>query len=48
MDASTTTFKKAVCGVKYRKASWVCFITNSLSQLSGIDAINVYANRLLV
>ena len=48
MDASTTTFKKAVCGRKYRKASWVCFVTMSLSQLSGIDAINVYANRLLV
>ena len=48
MDASSTTFKHAVCGRKYRRASWTCFILNCFNQLSGINAINVYANRLLV
>ena len=48
MDASTTTLKTAICGVKYRRASWTCFILNAFSQQTGIDAINVYANRLLV
>lgn len=31
MDASTTTFNDAVCGRKYRKASWVCFFLNSFN-----------------
>ena len=48
MDASSTTFVQAICGKKYRRASWTCFILNSFNQLSGINAINVYANRLLV
>ena len=48
LDASSTTFKEAVCGRKYRKASWICFIINCFNQQSGINAINVYANRLLV
>lgn len=48
MDASSTTFKQAVCGEKYRRASWTCFLLNCFNQQSGINAINVYANRLLV
>jgi len=28
MDASSTTFTQAVCGRKYRKASWICFFLN--------------------
>ena len=48
MDASSTSFRQAVCGKKYRKASWVCFFLNCFNQQSGINAINVYANRLLV
>ena len=48
MDASSTTFKQAVCGQKYRRATWTCFILNCFNQQSGINAINVYANRLLV
>ena len=47
MDASSTTFKEAVCGKKYAKASWICFILNTFNQLTGINAVNVYANRLL-
>ena len=31
MDASKTTFKQAICGRKYRRASWTCFILNTLS-----------------
>ena len=48
MDASSTTFNKAVCGRKYRRATWTCFILNCFYQQTGINAINVYANRLLV
>ena len=48
LDASSTKFKEAVCGRKYREASWNCFIMNCFNQQSGINAINVYANRLLV
>ena len=47
MDASSTTFKAAVCGPKYAKGTWVCFFINMFNQQSGINAINVYANRLL-
>ena len=47
MDASSTTFKTAVFGKKYWKASWVGFAINCFNQLSGINAVNVYANRLL-
>ena len=47
LDASSTTFKQGVCGRKYRRASWTCFILNSFNQQTGINAINVYANRLL-
>ena len=28
MDASSATFKEAICGRKYRRASWTCFILN--------------------
>ena len=48
LDASSMSFKNAVCGKKYRRASWVCFVLNCFNQQSGINAINVYANRLLV
>ena len=47
MDASSTTFRQAVCGPKYRKGSWICLILHIFNQCSGINAINVYANRLL-
>ena len=47
MDATTTTFVQAVCGRKYRKATWVAFMINFFAEMSGINAINVYTNRLL-
>ena len=47
MDATKVTFKQAACGSKYRKATWICFMINFFNQQSGINAINVYANRLL-
>ena len=47
MDASSTTFKNAVCGEKYRRATWTCFIINAFNQLTGVNAVNIYANRLL-
>ena len=47
MDSSSTTFKVALCGAKYRKATWICFILNCIAQLVGSNAINGYAKRLL-
>ena len=32
MDASSTTFKGAVCGSKYAKGTWVCFFINMFNQ----------------
>ena len=46
MDASSTTFKEAVCAKKYRKASSVAFFLNIFNQLAGINGIFVYSNRL--
>ena len=47
-DASTTTFGQAACGPKYRRSTWVCFFLTTFNAQSGIDAVNIYANRLLV
>ena len=47
-DVSTLSLKDAVCGVKYRKATWTCALLNTFMQQTGINAVNVYANRLLV
>ena len=48
MDATTTTFKDAVCGRKYAKGTWVCFFFNLFNQQSGINAVNIYAGQLLM
>ena len=47
MDATTTTFKQAVCGRKYRKATWVAIVLSMLFILTGIGAFNVYTKRML-
>ena len=47
MDASSTTFKQALCGKKYRKATWIAFWLNCFNQFSGINAINVYTKRMI-
>jgi len=47
-DAVSTTFSEAVCGKKYRGGTWFCFVFNIFNQQSGINAVNVYANSLLV
>jgi len=48
MDAQSTSLKNALCGPKYRRATWVCFFIQFFHQFSGIQAINIYANRMLV
>ena len=48
LDAASTTFKDSVCGRKYRAGTWFCFIFNTFNQQTGINAVNVYANSLLV
>lgn len=47
MDTLSINYKQAVCGHKYRKSTWVCFLLSSLNTLSGINALTMYANRLL-
>ena len=42
------SFNNAVCGEKYRKATWVCCILNIFNQQSGIGIMTVYATRLLI
>mmetsp|Transcript_11546 Transcript_11546/g.13759 ORF Transcript_11546/g.13759 Transcript_11546/m.13759 type:complete len:158 (-) Transcript_11546:115-588(-) len=48
MDAVSTTFKEALFGRKYRKGTWICLGIMMFDQQSGINAINIYANQLLV
>ena len=48
MDAASASFKEAVCGRKYRKATWVALMMNSFTQWTGINVLTVYANRLIV
>ena len=48
LDAASTSFREAVFGRKYRKASWVCFTINSFTQWTGVNVLTVYANRLIV
>ena len=40
--------KDAICGRKYRKASWICFILNAFNQLSGANGVDMYANRIML
>ena len=47
MEASSVSFKEAVCGRKYRKATWVCVGLNMFNQQTGINAVNQYAGQLL-
>ena len=47
-DVSTTTFVDAICGKKYRRASWTLFIMNTINQWTGISGITMYCNRMLV
>jgi hypothetical protein len=48
MDSSSTTFGQATCGSNYRRATWIGFTLNVFNQMSGINGIIVYVNRLLV
>ena len=47
-DVSTISFKDTVCRTKYPKATWVFALLNTFMQQTGINAVNVYAARLLV
>ena len=48
LDAVSTSVGEAVCGRKYRRSTWVSFAINCFNQYTGIGAILLYANRLLV
>ena len=47
MDATTCSFKQAVCGRKYRKATFVAIVLNVLMVLTGVGAITLYTRRML-
>ena len=40
-------FCTAVCGKKYRKSTVICLLLVVFNQWSGIDAILIYATRML-
>ena len=46
-DGSKTSLIQAMCGPSFRRATWTCFVINVFNQYSGINAIIVYANRLV-
>ena len=48
MDAASTSFQQAVCGHKYRRATWVAFMMNCFTMWTGINVLTVYANRFIV
>lgn len=41
------TLKNALCGPLYSRSTWVGFLLSCFNQLSGVNAVNIYANRLL-
>lgn len=47
-DVSSVTFSEALWGAEYWRATWVSFFINIFNQLSGINAINMFSNRLLM
>ena len=47
-EASLVTFKQAVFGAKYRKATWVCCLLNVFNQQSGIGMVSMFATRMLI
>ena len=47
-DASTIGFKDAICSPKFRKATWIGVGLFSFQQLTGINGVIPYANRLVV
>ena len=48
MDAVSTSFKDALCGKKYRRATWVCIALVIFDQMTGVTGLIIYANSLLV
>lgn len=47
MEASETTIQQVVFDRKFRRATWVCFFINCLTQLSGMNVFNQYAVRIM-
>ena len=45
---SDTGLGEVMFGKKYRRATWTCIIINSLHNLTGINAVNVYITQLLI
>ena len=48
MDAVSTSFKDAICGKKYRRATWICIGLVIFDQMTGITGLIIYVNSLLV
>ena len=47
-DTSNVSFKEAVCGPQYRRATWIGVGVFSFQQLTGISGVVPYTSRLLV
>lgn len=46
-EQETVTLMQAMCNRNYRKATWIVYIMTIFNQWTGIDALNLYSNRLL-
>ena len=46
-EATMTGFRNAIFGPKFWKASWICAILISCSQLSGIGLVTIYVYSML-
>lgn len=46
-DAAGLSFKEAVFGKTYGRASWTCFILNFFNQATGVSVICIYLTRML-
>ena len=47
LDASTTSFRQALCGSKYRRGTFITLMIMFFNQQSGFSVIVIYANQLI-
>ena len=48
LDASKVSYREALCGRKYRKATFIVIMLQSFHQWTGNSSVRLYATRLLM
>lgn len=46
-DSTMTTFRNAITGPKFWKASWICSVLMMLQRLSGVGLLSIYIYSML-